>query len=245
MKYLLILLAIGCCLSNVFSQTEISGPNQRRLQSRVVLFPFREAVIASRMDGVVEKCHFRAGEKFEAHAVLAELDSRRFAIDLKRATEQYDFTKKAFDDQKNLYEKNFTSDFEYRKAEHELNNSKNLLDEAKLNFTFCTIKAPFTGRVEEILTREYETVRSGQPLLKVIDDNQLLAVMNVPMSDLSKYKMDSPVKISLPDNRLNAVAKVYEIMPRADHRSETIQIKALIDNKDGKYTAGMTGILEP
>lgn len=245
MKWLLISLTIGSCLSGICSQTELPTSRVRQFQSRVVLFPFREAVIASRMDGVLEKHHFKPGEKFQADVILAELDSRRFAIELKRATEQYEFAKKAFNDQKNLYEKNFTSDFEYRKAEHEFNNSKNLLDEANLNLSFCTIKAPFAGRIEEIFTREHETVRGGQPLFKVIDDNQLLAVINIPMSKLSKYKLDSPVKISLPDNKLNAEGKVYEVMPRADHRSGTIQIKALIDNQDGKYTAGMTGVLEP
>ena len=37
---------------------------------------------------------------------------------------------------------------------------------------------------------------------------------------------------------------VHEIAARADHRSETFEIKALIDNADHILTAGMSGVLQ-
>ena len=36
---------------------------------------------------------------------------------------------------------------------------------------------------------------------------------------------------------------VFVVSPRAVHRSGKIEIKALIDNSDGKLTAGLTGVL--
>lgn len=210
---------------------------------KAVLLPFREAVIAARIDGTLESYKFQPGERFKEKAVLAELDNKRFAIELKRSTEQFEFAKTVYEDQKRLHEKNFTSDFELKKREFELKAAENNLMESKLNYSYCTINAPFPGKIEEILTREHETVRTGQPLFRIIDDNSLLALLNIPISGQSRFKLGTKVTITLPENNLSATGKVYEIMPRADHRSGTIQVKILIDNRDGRYTAGMTGEL--
>ncbi len=243
-KLLSAAIAFTACSFLLAAEVEPTSTRTGNFQSKVVLAPFREALISSRLDGVLVKYNYRSGEKFEAGAVLAELDNRRNTIEVTRATEQFKFAEVAYNNQKTLYDKTMTSEYEYRKAENEMNISKFLLAEATLNLSFCTISAPFAGRVEEIFTREHETVRSGQQLFRIIDDNQLLAVVYIPMAKLEKYKLGAPVKVSLPDQKLTAAGKVFEIMPQADPRSGTIQIKALIDNKDGVYTAGMTGTLE-
>ena len=115
--------------------------------------------------------------------------------------------------------------------------------EAQLQIDYCTLKAPFSGRVEEIQTREFENVRAAQPLLRVIDDNELLAVMNIPVSSLESAKPGRKLMLKLGPSSVVREAVVREISPRADHRSDTIEIRALVQNKDGVLTAGMTGVL--
>lgn len=210
---------------------------------KAVLFPFREAVISARIDSTLESCGFQPGEAFESGAVLARLDDRRFALDEKRSVEQFEYAKAVYEDQKKLHDQNFTSDFELKKREFEFRVAESSLAEARLNLSYCTIEAPFAGRVEELLTREFETVRAGQPLFRIIDDNRLLAVMNIPVSRLPEYPPGAEVTILLPENKLVASGKIHEIMPRADHRSGTIQIKALVENPKRLFTAGMTGEL--
>lgn len=222
----------------VYAETPAS-----KLPVRIVLFPYREAIISARIDGNLEKLPYKSGERFEKDAVLAELDKRRFEIEFKRAKEQFNYAKEILENEKELFAKNFSSDFNLKKAEYEFNAIGNLFAEAELNLSFCTIQAPFAGRMEEISTKEFETVRAGQPLFRIIDDSQLLAVMNIPVSELNKYPIGTEIMIDLPENKLTAKGKVYEIMPRADHRSSTIQIKAVVDNSESVYTAGMTGIL--
>ena len=112
-----------------------------------------------------------------------------------------------------------------------------------LHLQFCVIKAPFDGTVEKLLIREYEMVRSGQPVLSIIDDNQLLAVMNLPTTEMSKIRIGLPVTIRIAENGRTVTGDVYEIASRADHRSETIEIRVRIDNSSHLFKAGMSGVL--
>ena len=88
-----------------------------RAPVKAVLFPFREATLSARAESELEPYRFRLGEPFPAGSVLVSLDASRYRIDVLRATEQLNFAKAAYEDKKQLREKNFTSDYELKKAE--------------------------------------------------------------------------------------------------------------------------------
>ncbi len=210
---------------------------------KAVLFPFREAVIAARAESTLLPYRFKLGEPFKAGEVLTALDDSRYALEVRRATEQADFARAVFEDRKQLRAKNFTSDHELKKAEFDLSVAESSLADAKLNLSYCIVKAPFAGKLAEIRTQEYETVRPGQPLFRIIDDNRLLAVMNVPLNDAALTTVGNPVVVSVSGTDRKAKGTVYEVAPQADHRTGTVRIRVLIDNGAGKLRAGMTGEL--
>lgn len=210
---------------------------------KAVLFPFREAVIAARAESTLLPYRFKLGEPFKTGEVLTALDDSRYVLEVRRATEQADFARAVFEDKKQLRDKNFTSDYELKKAEFDLSVAESSLADAKLNLSYCTVKAPFAGKLAEIRTQEYETVRPGQPLFRIIDDNRLLAVMNVPLNDAALTTVGNPVVVSVSGTDRKAKGTVYEVAPQADHRTGTVRIRVLIDNGDGKLRAGMTGEL--
>lgn len=224
-------------------------------QVKVVLFPFREAVIVAKVDGTVQAYKCRVGERFKTGDVLMTIDDTLYKIELERAEALAEearvlavFAQETYEAQKKLFEEAFESRLEIQRRETEAISAaakKRVADanceESRLTLGYCTYKAPFDGRMEEILCREYETVRVGQPLFRILDDTQLLAVMNIPVSEL--VPLGSTLKFSFGDGKIEAEGKVCEISPRADHRSGTIEIKAVISNTAGTLTAGLTGVL--
>lgn len=207
---------------------------------KAVLFPFREAIIASRVESRTGEYKFRQGESFPAGAVLTELESDNYKIKQQQAQDQFEFAKASYEDKKELRKGNFTSDFELKKSEYEFRTAKSNLAIAQLNLSYCKIKAPFSGKIVEVLTREYETVRPGQQLLRIIDDNSLLAVMNIPLSKVRPVGSEMMIKLQ---DGTKISGRIYEISPRADHHTGTVRIRVLIDNKQGKLRAGMIGEL--
>lgn len=227
------------------------------LPVKVVLFPFREAILSTQIDGVVVKYNFRGGERFKKSDVLLKLDDKKYNNDLQRmrslmkeAELNANYTRQKWEDNKRLFKEDLQSEIEVIKSELDAKVGAERYQTAQINYAdallqlaFCTIKAPFDGTVEKLLTREFETVRSGQPLISIIDDNQLLAVMNLPTVELPKIKIGIPVTFKVHENGKTVTGSVFEIAGRADHRSETIEIKVLIDNAEHHFSAGMSGTL--
>ena len=227
------------------------------LPVKVVLFPFREAILSTQIDGVVVKYNFRGGERFKKSDVLLKLDDKKYNNDLQRmrslmkeAELNANYTRQKWEDNKRLFKEDLQSEIEVIKSELDAKVGAERYQTAQINYAdallqlaFCTIRAPFDGTVEKLLTREFETVRSGQPLISIIDDNQLLAVMNLPTAELPKIKIGIPVTFKVHENGKTVTGSVFEIAGRADHPSETIEIKVLIDNAEHHFSAGMSGTL--
>ena len=112
---------------------------------KTVLFPFRDTVVSARIEAVLKNYKFLQGEAFKAGDTLVELDNSRYAIELARTSEQLRFAKSTYEDKKELREKKFSSDAELRKAEYDFRLAEISCEEAKLNVSYCTIKAPFDG----------------------------------------------------------------------------------------------------
>ena len=208
---------------------------------KAVLFPFRETILSARVESTLSAYKFRIGEKFEKGAVLTNLNDTVYTLKCKQRSKQLEFAKAVYNDKKELRANNYTSDLELNKAEFEFNMASLACEEARFDLESCKITAPFSGKLVEIITREYETVRPGQQICRLIDDNCLLAVMNVPQKQLPAP--GATVTITLDNSKDIVSGKVYEISPQADHRTGTVRIRVIIDNSKGTLRPGLTGEL--
>lgn len=227
------------------------------LPVKVVLFPIREATLSTMIDGVISKYNFRAGDRFKKNDVLLTLDDRKYRNELDRTQSHIrecalnvEFAKKKLEDNERLFKNDLQSEIEVVRSRFDHNVALERLQSAYVNrngaalqLHFCKINAPFDGIVEKLLTREYEMVRSGQPVLSIMDDNELLAVMNLPSKRLPHIRPGQEVTIRITENGRNVTGDVFEIAPRADHRSETFEVKVRIRNSKHIFKPGMSGVL--
>lgn len=208
---------------------------------KAVLFPFREAVLSARVESTLLPYKFRIGETFAQGAVLTGLNDAVYSLKYRQRTKQLEFARAVYNDKKELRANNYTSDLELNKAEFDFKMAEFAAEEARFDLDSCRITAPFAGKIVEIMTKEYETVRPGQQICKLIDDNSLLAVMNVPFRQ--QPAIGATVNILLDGSNKKISGKVYEISPQADHRTGTVRIRVMIDNRQGTLRPGLTGEL--
>ena len=256
-KKLTVIFAISLTVLSMTAQNKPLDTSFDNLPVKVILFPYRIAVISSTVDGVVKKHNFREGKKFKKNEILTELIATEYREKLAKAQAAHEELKKNYDFLQDLYKatlglskKGMFSKMELQKnkvdADIALSRIKSAQAEKNLaqhNLESCSIKAPFSGRVEEIIIQEHEFVRPGEKMISIIDDNRLLAIMHLPEKYNSKIKIGQVLSFSIPQNKKIYKGKVFEKAARINHRSRTFQVKLILDNSKGELTAGMSGIL--
>ncbi|HBC87892.1 MAG TPA: hypothetical protein DCZ94_13130 [Lentisphaeria bacterium] len=261
-KSLFVLLVISGFTFLPFHLSGTEPPPAAKEESRgelvkTVLFPFKEAILSSMVETSIRTHKFKEGERFKKGDVLVDLNDDAFKQKLIKAKSACLEAKSglAFADKNLIRTKDLNKrglqglqDVERSELELDIANSKQMFQDANLQLSQqdldnCYVAAPFSGRVVKKMVQEHEFVRVGQPMLQIIDDNQLLAVMHLPSSERNKIKLGENHSVQIDETGTVHEGAIYEIAGEIDAGSRTFEIKLLIDNKDSSLTAGMTGRL--
>jgi RND family efflux transporter MFP subunit len=214
-------------------------------------------VIPALVDSQVIKYHFKESEKFPVGKILASLDKTAYKqrlieknAALEEAKANLEFTKKGAKRAKDLHEKGVLGETELASAERDAKIAEARYlsagasrDVAQRKLALCDISAPFSGKLVQKLVNEHEYVRTGQPLMKIINDNQLWAVSYVSPRDRKKMKLGQKVTIKVDPAGTFHEGEIYEISDQTATPTRGFVMKILIDNKDGALSTGMSGVL--
>ncbi|MEI6056848.1 MAG: efflux RND transporter periplasmic adaptor subunit [Lentisphaerota bacterium] len=223
----------------------------------IVLFPIQKATISALIDSDLTKYLFKEGEIFKQGDTLVQMDDSLYKENynsaksgLDKAKSAQDFASKIYAQNLDMYKKNGLSMQELEKSKMDNELAKSELEQiqanlkiAEIKLSFCTIKAPFSGRVTKKLKNEHEYVRAGEPIIEVIDDKELLAVMNLPSSEFSNIKLGQKKDFYIDELSKTYSGKVYEVAGDINPGSRTFEVKVLIDNSRHELIAGMSGHL--
>ncbi len=227
------------------------------LATKIVLFPYRKAVIASRIDSVITRYNYKPGDDFTKGVSLIKLDGSQYRqiilkakVAMSEAETQLRFSEKVYRRNTGLYQDGAlgNQELDRSKMDNEIAKSKLLLVRAtlkmaQLNVNFCNIIAPFAGKLILKKVFEHEFVKTGQPVMEIIDDHKLLAFMHLPSSQINAVKIGAKMKFRIDETGVEHEGVVYEIAGVIDPGSRTFEVKAVLDNKTQTLAPGMSGVL--
>ncbi|MFA6290929.1 MAG: efflux RND transporter periplasmic adaptor subunit [Victivallales bacterium] len=254
----ILILSIAVCGFSILNlKSSAAEPEAEGSAVKIVLFPFREAILSSMVETAVRSHKFKEGERFKAGDMLIDLNDDTFKERLIKAKSAcieskagVAFADKNLSRTRDLHKRGLQGlqDVERCELELDIANSKQTFQDANLklaeqDLASCHIATPFAGRLVKKLLQEHEFVKVGQALIQIIDDNQLLAVMHLPSSERNLVKIGESQKVRVDETGTAHSGTVYEIGGEIDYGSRTFEIKLLIDNRDGALSAGMSGHL--
>lgn len=255
-KFLLFILINVLCVIT-YAGSKIVPILLRQRPVKVIVFPLQRAVISSMVDTVVDKYKFMEGEAFTMHDLVCKLDERRYQQIFNKSKAVYDetlvdckYSEDRFKRNQDLYKRGIIGEDELEKSRLDLATSetkhKNAMADmtiAKLNLDSCKIIAPFTGRLVKQIVHAHEFVRAGQPILSIINDTKLLAVMHLPSKLKNLVALGQKFTVKIDETGATYSGLIYEISGDIDPGSRTFSIKLLIDNRKRQLASGMSGML--
>jgi multidrug efflux system membrane fusion protein len=218
------------------------------------------AMIKSRIDGPIEKVLFTEGEQVAAGKALFEIDPRPYRAALSQAEgqvardqAQYASAKTDFERAVALVDKGFTSyqTLEQRKALMEgyaaaIKTDQAMLDNARLNLDFTTLRAPISGRIGKRLVDSGNLVHAadGTPLAEIVQTQPICALFTVPQGALPEIRAQmregklEVEAVSTDDRHLLSKGTLQLIGNQVDQTTGTVELKAAFDNGDDALWPG-------
>lgn len=208
----------------------------------VVLAPRHESVLAAEIDSRVEKILKEFGQSFRRGTVLVQLDAGPAGLEVRRAKALLEEARKEFTILQDLYQTKSVSILELEDARSKQIVAEVDLTIARQKLARCTVKAPFAGRVCKLMLNEYEWVKIGTPLMKIVDDSVLLAKFLLPSSMYGHLKTGNKISVIVQETGRIYKGKISHIGAEVDPSSRSFEVFAEVKN-DSSLRSGMRGTL--
>ena len=206
-----------------------------------------EAIISSRVMGVIEKINVREGDRVEKGQLLAvisapelELQSVSAAGGFRSAEAALEQAKRDFERMDFLYQRQAASKVEWERA-------KTALSQAEANLTFAkggagsasaiakytNLLAPFDGLVAERLLDQGTLASPGIPILKIVDNRSFRIEVTFDEKKISKLDLFDSAHVIIDAIKFETDVSISRIVPASDPRSHTVIVQTDIPQIQG------------
>lgn len=206
--------------------------------------------IASQSSGVVEKVSFELGERVKkgdelvvlnSDLLLKEIQSKN--AKLEQAKLLREFQEKELKRYKNLLETDSIAFQQFEKLNYELKVQELVIssllaevEQAKVEISKKTIRAPFDGVIVKKNINIGEWIKVGDSVCEILNHSEPQAVVEVPSLILGYIKVGEIANVSIASKNYNG--KIIAIIPKANARSRTFPVIINLPN-EGNFVEGM------
>lgn len=208
---------------------------------RVLVVPKHEAKLASQLNERVLKLPIKEGERFKKGQLLVQFDCAVRKAELAQQHAELRGAKATLASNQKLRELGSGTQLELENAKSKVEQHQAQVERSKALVRQCRITAPFSGRVNETLVNPYEYVRSGEPLLDILNDNTLYLEMFVPSHWLKQLQKQQTITVHIAETGQRYDAKISSIGARVDPVSRSVAIRAEFLEQHAELLAGMSG----
>lgn len=207
----------------------------------VIIRSNNQITFSSEIAASVAKIWVKEGSRFTKNDILLELDCRVQQAELDKAMAQQKANRLAEISAQKLKQYDSISEFELVKAATDAKIANAEVNKLKAIVDKCTIKAPFNGAVADVMVHDYETIKQGDPLLKIISIDNLEFDIQIPSNWLEWLHIGSIVNVHINETQKNVSATIIRINPLIEPISQTVKVVAAISVPDPNLLPGMSG----
>ncbi len=213
----------------------------------------KRAQLSAQVNATLLRVHHREGEMVAKDEVLITLDATELESEVERLNSigqriraDLAFWERQLERDQQLLKQKLVSPRQRDDSRRmvltltaSLQENLHALDAAHTRLGHTTIRAPFTGRIQRLLTETGELAVPGKPMLELVAPWPLKAVVTVPQQDLARMTVGEPVELSLPVSGYSWQTVVSRIYPAVDAVTRTATFEAPVPESLAGLLPGM------
>lgn len=155
--------------------------------------------------GELEKIYVKEGDDVKKGQILAKIDDGGLRNQIQELQSRVDLAKTTFERQKRLWQDSIGSEIQFLQAKTNFESSQNSLKSLQKQLQKTLLKAPFNGKIDDIIIDEGQVVVPGSMgVFRLVNLSEMYIETEVPENYLSDISVGTPVEV-----RLKAIGKSF------------------------------------
>lgn len=215
------------------------------LSARGLIKAKSRAVLASEIGAVVNTTPLRSGDTFQKGDLLIGFDCRLLKSQRDKVAAQTKASKAQLTNARDLETMRSIGALDVTMAQADYDKAVSELKIATLNVERCSIRAPYDGTVVQLMVNEFESVDLRRNLIEIVSSSALEVEIIAPADWLKKISIGQTGQILVDELGISTEIKFVAIGGAVDPVSQTILVRAQLNNPPADILPGMSGVVEP
>ena len=190
---------------------------------------------------MLTKVYVKEGQKVAKGQLLATIDDAGLSEQVAQMEVQLSLAKTTFERQKRLWEQKIGSEIEFLQAKATYEGQENAVNQMKSQLAKTSVRAPFSGIIDDIITEQGTVVGAGvSQLLRIVNLDNMYIEAEVPEVYLSRIVPGKTVEVYFPVLGETLNTKVDQVSNFINPSNRTFKITILIKNKEKLIKPNLT-----
>ena len=225
---------VNCALLTLTPQTI-----HDRLSLPGVVEPWEDLVVRAEVGGAIEHIAVKEGDPVRRGQVIATIETDDYRIALASARSSHALAQAEYQRNQQLYKKNLLPLAQLQASENTLATARAALDKAALQLRRCTITSPLDGIMQRLDAKEGLLINRGDAIARIVQIDQVLAVIQIPESDVGKVRQVAEVEITIQAADKVVKARQHFLAPAPAPRARLFRLELAMANPDKAILPGM------
>ena len=201
--------------------------------------------ISPEYNGILSRVYVKEGQRVSKGQILAKIDDGGLSQQLAQFEIQSDLAKTTFERQERLWNQKIGSEIQYLQAKSNYEVQIKAVNQIKQQIAKTTVRAPFSGTIDDIITEQGNVVAAGQtPLMLLVNLNDMYIETNVPESHITTVTKNKNVIVELPILGKTIETKIHQVGSFINPANRTFKIEVSVPNKDKSIKPNLTAKLK-
>lgn len=197
--------------------------------------------ITPEFNGILSRVYIKEGQYVNRGQTLAKIDDGGLSHQLAQTQIQVDLAKTTFERQQRLWKNKIGSEMQFLQAKSNYEAQKKMIDQIQQQIAKTVVKAPFSGKIDEIITEQGNVVAAGQtPLFKLVNLANMYVETEVPESHIKNVTKNKKVLVNFPVLDKQLVSKVRQVGSFINPANRTFKVEIAVPNKDRTIKPNLT-----
>ncbi len=204
-----------------------------------------DIVLYPEFSGLLKRIYIKEGQNVSKGQLLARIDDGGLSQQLAQLEVQKNLAQTTFERQKRLWEQNIGSEIQYLQAKSQYEALQKSVSQMQSQLAKTTMRAPFSGVIDEIITDQGTVVGAGQsPVMRLLNLSNMYIEAEVPETYLNSITKGKEVEAYFSVLSKTVLAKVTQSSNYIQPGNRTFKVTVSLPNKDKSIKPNLTAKLK-
>ncbi len=226
-------------LFNTIALKVTPGIMQDRVNLPGEIKPWTRLELKAKVGGSITEVLVDEGDRIGKGDTIAVIEKADYEINLRRAEAAYKLALANYQRDKKVHARGGIPTADLESRETAVQTARAGLDQAELQLSRCTVKAPIGGVINRLDAKIGLLVNTGTPIAEILQLNPVKAVVGIPESDISEVRKFAETDISITALDRIVTGQKHFLASAPDSAARSYRLELAIDNPDGEILPGM------